>query len=150
MRSLTEWNVTPPALHAPRPSPKRQQKRRKLKHTSSNAAADLTSYVASSDGVDPAAAFSSDSVCPTDLILATTSPLPVSEPDSVDLEALEQQLELAQEVLGREMAETPVGQRILHKAEGLTREQLERMWVILNESDEARTSISAFADQLFA
>ncbi|TKA71038.1 hypothetical protein B0A55_06330 [Friedmanniomyces simplex] len=133
-------------------------KSRKLGYGSSDAAVDLMLPFPSSDGltVNPADIFSSDIVCPSDFTWATTysdqqvpepEPEPEPEQEFIDLEALERQLEAAWEVMG-ELAHTPVAMRILHKAEGLTREQLERMRGILEVDVEARTDMFVFADDL--
>ncbi|KAK1822328.1 hypothetical protein LTR12_003268 [Friedmanniomyces endolithicus] len=137
----------PPPLH-------KHRKRRKLGPASSDAAMDFKQHFPSSDGftVNPADLFSSDAAYPSDLTWATTYsdqalPQPEPESDLIDLEALERQLEEAREVMG-ELADTPVAVRILHKAEGLTRGQLERMRRILEVDVEARTDMIVFADGL--
>ncbi|KAK1069415.1 hypothetical protein LTR74_004981 [Friedmanniomyces endolithicus] len=134
------------------PPPLKHKKRRKLRHASSDAAVDFKQHFPSSDGftINPADLFSSDAAYPSDLTWATTYPdqaLPEPESDLIDLEALEPQLEEAREVMG-ELADTPVAVRILHKAEGLTRGQLERMRRILEVDVEARTDMIVFADGL--
>ncbi|KAK0337206.1 hypothetical protein LTR91_004289 [Friedmanniomyces endolithicus] len=137
----------PPPLHE-------HIKRRKLGHPSSDAAMDFKQHFPSSDGltINPAELFSSDAAYPSDLTWATTysdQALPElePEPDLIDLEALERQLEEAREVMGK-LADTPVAVRILHKAEGLTRGQLERMRRVLEVDVEARTDMVVFADGL--
>ncbi|TKA65466.1 hypothetical protein B0A55_09284 [Friedmanniomyces simplex] len=110
-------------------------KRRKLEYGSSDAAVDLMLPFPSSDGltVNPADIFSSDIVCPSDLTWATTysdQPLPEPEPEPepeqevIDLEALEQQIEAAREVMAGEDAG------------------------ILEVDVEARTDMFVFADDL--
>ncbi|KAK0356247.1 hypothetical protein LTR91_011957 [Friedmanniomyces endolithicus] len=135
----------PPPLH-------KHRKRRKLGPASSDAAMDFKQHFPSSDGfiINPADLFSSDAAYPSDLTWATTysdQALPEPVPESIDLEALERQLEEAQEVMGK-LADTPVAVRILHKAEGLTRGQLERMRKVLEVDVEARTDMIVFADGL--
>ncbi|KAK0247668.1 hypothetical protein B0A54_16858 [Friedmanniomyces endolithicus] len=135
------------------PPPNKRTKRRKRGHASSDAATNFRQHFPSSDGftINPADIFGSNAVCPpSDLTWATTysdQALPEPEPESIDLEALERQLEEAREVMG-ELADTPVAVRILHKAEGLTREQLERMRRVLEVDVEARTDMVVFADGL--
>ncbi|KAK1073292.1 hypothetical protein LTR12_006138 [Friedmanniomyces endolithicus] len=134
------------------PPPPKHRKRRKLRHASSDAVMDFKQHFPSSDGftINPAYLFSSDAAYPSDLTWATTysdQALPEPESDLIDLEALERQLEEAREVMG-ELADTPVAVRILHKAEGLTRGQLERMRRILEVDVEARTDMFVFADDL--
>ncbi|KAK3117923.1 hypothetical protein LTR53_000215 [Teratosphaeriaceae sp. CCFEE 6253] len=141
------------AFPAPEPPTKRQRRSGRLQHPSSDLLLNQSQDFISSDGltIDPARIFSSDALRSSDTIPSWMNSDPPAYPDpepvAVDLVALDQQMGHARAVMG-ELADTPVAQRILHQAETLTREQMERMRSTLEANVEARTNLFAFADDL--
>ncbi|KAK3658962.1 hypothetical protein LTR56_001399 [Elasticomyces elasticus] len=127
-----------PTKKAPRKRQQLSNKRRKVKHTSSDATADLMSSFS---------AHGSLTVNPADLQICHPTPPP--EIEFIDPAILERNAGLAKEVLGEELMACPVAIRILQKAEELTREQMERMKWILEGDGEARERVEVFAEGLF-
>ncbi|KAK5738375.1 hypothetical protein LTR17_006094 [Elasticomyces elasticus] len=128
-----------PTKKAPRKKQQSSNKRRKLKHTPSDATADLMSSFSAHENL---------TVNPADLCITYPTP-PPQEIEFIDPLILERNAGLAKEVLGEELMACPVAVRILQKAEELTREQMERMKWILDGDVEARERVEVFAEGLF-
>ncbi|KAK5691523.1 hypothetical protein LTR97_011516 [Elasticomyces elasticus] len=127
-----------PTKKAPRKKQQASNKRRKVKHTPSDATADLMASFSAHESL---------TVNPADLCI--TYPTPPPEVEFIDPLILERNAGLAKEVLGEELMACPVAVRILQKAEELTREQMERMKWILEGDGEARERVEVFAEGLF-
>ncbi|KAK4957195.1 hypothetical protein LTR10_005153 [Elasticomyces elasticus] len=127
-----------PTKKAPRKKQQSCNKRRKVKHTPSDATADLMASFSVHENL---------TVNPADLQISYPSPPP--EIEFIDPLILERNVGLAKEVLGEELMACPVAIRILQKAEELTREQMERMKWILEGDVEARERLEVFAEGLF-
>ncbi|KAK6427522.1 hypothetical protein LTR81_000394 [Elasticomyces elasticus] len=128
-----------PTKKAPRKKQQPSNKRRKVKHTPSDATADLMSSFSAHENL---------TVNPADLCITYPTP-PPQEIEFIDPAILERNAGLAKEVLGEELMACPVAVRILQKAEELTREQMERMKWIFDGDVEARERVEVFAEGLF-
>ncbi|KAK5117657.1 hypothetical protein LTR62_005080 [Meristemomyces frigidus] len=142
-------NIMPPPSSPPVKRQRRPRGSKETIRTSSDGAIDILQNFSSSQGttINPADLFSSDS----NVMPSSDSTFPSShwiEPEVIDPELLAEQYLQATEILGPELADTVVAQRVLWKAPLLTRGELLRMRVVLTETVEAREDMFVFAREL--